>query len=72
MNELVVNLFAKILPDRETIIEPGQKFKEIYFIWDGIVTIHSKVEERETANNNAFFVLPSKSIFGDFSVLFDI
>jgi hypothetical protein len=33
--------------------------------------MHTDLEEKDTFNNSAFFLLPSHSIFGDFSVLFD-
>ena len=65
VNELIINMFSKIIPDKESIIEPGQKFSSIYFIVDGIVSIHM-----DTSQKTAFHVLPSKSIFGDFSLLF--
>jgi hypothetical protein len=64
-----MNLYSKILPDREPIVVPGQRFDEICFLNDGIVSIHNQEELKETENNSAFFILPSKSIFGDFSVL---
>ena len=41
VNEMIINMFTLILPDREYIVEPGQKIEFIYFIVDGIVSIHS-------------------------------
>ena len=70
VNELIINMFSKIIPDKETIIEAGQKFSSIYFIVDGIVSIHMENEDKDTDDRYAFHLLPSKSIFGDFSLLF--
>jgi hypothetical protein len=72
INSLIMNLYSKILPDRETIVAPGQRFDEICFLNDGIVSVHNQEESDEHNNNSAFFILPSKSIFGDFSVLFQL
>jgi hypothetical protein len=72
VNQLIINMFTKILPDREYVAECGQKFGEIYFITDGIVSVHSEIEQKDSDNRYAFQVLPTNSMFGDFSLLYKV
>lgn len=66
MNELIINMFARIYEPDLTIVNYGEKFRQIYFICEGSVTMYNKFLIRD------FMILPQYSIFGDYQTICDL
>jgi hypothetical protein len=67
INELIINMFARIYEPDSVIVNYGEKFRQLYFIQEGTVAMY---------NNNYqitdFMFLPQYSIFGDYQIICDV
>lgn len=63
INELIINMFARIYEPDLTIVNYGEKFRQVFFICEGSVTMYNKFLIRD------FMLLPQYSIFGDYQVI---
>ena len=66
MNELIINMFARIYEPDLTIVNYGEKFRQVFFICEGSVTMYNKFLIRD------FMLLPQHAIFGDYQVICDL
>ena len=66
VNELIINMFARIYEPDVTIVHYGEKFRQLYFIVEGAVTMYNKFLIRD------FMYLPQYSIFGDYQIICDL
>jgi hypothetical protein len=42
INELIINMFARIYEPDTTIVNYGEKFRQVYFIQEGTVAMYNK------------------------------
>lgn len=66
INELIINMFARIYEPDTTIVSYGEKFRQIYFIQEGTVAMYNKFQITD------FMFLPQYSIFGDYQIICDL
>ena len=59
-------MFARIYEPDLTIVNYSEKFRQIYFICEGSVTMYNKYLIRD------FMLLPQYSIFGDYQIICDL
>jgi hypothetical protein len=65
-NELIINMYARIYPPDEYVVQYGSKFREVFFIREGGVLLYNKYQMRD------FMLLPQFSVFGDYQILCDL
>ena len=66
VNELIINMFARIYEPDLTIVSYGEKFRQVYFIQEGAVSMFNKFLIKD------FMLLPPYSIFGDYQIICDL
>jgi hypothetical protein len=66
VNELIINMFARIYEPEVTIVHYGEKFRQIYFICEGSVSMYNRFLIKD------FMFLPQHSIFGDYQIICDL
>jgi hypothetical protein len=66
VNELIINMFARIYEPDVDIVKYGEKFRQVYFICEGSVTMYNRFLLRD------FMLLPQYSIFGDYQIICDL
>ena len=59
-------MYARIYGRGETLVDYRSKFNEIFFIYEGGVSLFSKAKIKD------FIFLPQYSFFGDYQLLFDL
>jgi hypothetical protein len=66
VNELIINMFARIYEPDLTMVSYGEKFRQVYFIQEGAVSMFNKFLIKD------FMLLPPYSIFGDYQIICDL
>jgi len=63
---LIINMFARIYEPDLTMVSYGEKFRQVYFIQEGAVSMFNKFLIKD------FMLLPPYSIFGDYQIICDL
>ena len=66
LNELIINMYCRIYPPEQTIIQYGENFREVFFITEGGVLLYNYFQIQD------FMYLPQYSVFGDYQVLYNL
>ena len=59
-------MFARIYEPDTMIVDHGEKFRQLYFIQEGTVSMFNKYKIQD------FMFLPQYSIFGDYQIICDL
>ena len=65
------NIYSRLYLPENTIINQGERFKELIMIQEGVVSLQLKLGQ-DMNSEQEFFVLPTYSYFGDYQILFDL
>lgn len=66
INQIVVNLYARLFQPGQDILRPGKKVREVFFVLEGQIAVCEPQGIQEP-----FCILPRYSYFGEYEVLHD-
>ena len=71
INELIINMFCRIMSPGKIVLNYKSNVKEMYFIRQGIVEIQNN-ENDSVCQDKPILYLPKYSYFGDYQILMDL
>ncbi|CDW90866.1 cation channel family protein [Stylonychia lemnae] len=66
INEFIINMYCRIYQPETTVVQYGQKLREIFFIREGCALMYNKFEVKD------FMMLPQYGVFGDYQIIYDL